>query len=216
MLRLFFASFIMLIFATTVVGQQVATRSEPIQSDAFANSLNLRLQTIQLALNEAQNLQSDLELTADQKSLLTELSKDYKQMVVSLNELEKTEGGMQVGLALMTGKLDVFEERLSSDILLPHQSTALRSMVFAKLVKAEGGDLISALSTYYPKQFQLEDSQKAKLKDIKKVARDKIERAKEELEEKIAEIVKETEEQVRSVLKPEQSELLTDLQGQGS
>jgi hypothetical protein len=183
------------------------------KDSALANSLNLRMHTMQLALTEARNLKSDLELVENQRDALDALAAEYGQMVQILMKLEKTENGMKEAVSLCLRKMDAFEETLSSDILLPHQSAELRKMVFAELVQDNGGNLISALAIYYPQQFDLDENQKRQMKDITLSSKEKIAKAKQEYEEKLGRIRLETENAVHNVLTPKQSKLLTELSG---
>ena len=188
------------------------SQNTPTEDAALVNELNFRLQTMRLAMSEAQNLDSDMELVDDQRGKLSTLTDDYKKMILSIKEFEKNDD-MQAGLAMCLTKMDTFEQRLSSDILLPHQSDALRTMVFTKLIKEQGGDLISTLAVYYPKQFQFTDAQEKRMDKIKTETAAKIAETKREFEEKLKKISADTRAEIHTVLTPQQSKTLTDLSG---
>jgi Spy/CpxP family protein refolding chaperone len=212
-MRIFLPVFILaLVFSSAAVAQDAASPSTAADS-ALANSLNLRLHSMQVALNESRNLKSELELVETQRDALETLSAEYGQMVQGLVKLEKTEGGMKEGISLCLRRMDDFEKTLSSDILLPHQSAELRKIVFAELVRDNGGNLISTLAVYYPQHFTLDKNQERGMKEITLSAKDKLAKAKREYEEKIKKIRTETESAVHEVLTPKQSKLLTKLSG---
>ena len=188
------------------------SQNTPTEDAALVNQLNFRLQTMQLAMSEAQNLDSDVELVDDQRVKLATLTDEYKKMIRSIKELEKADD-MQAGLAMCLTKLDTFEQRLSSDILLPHQSNALRTMVFTELIKEQGGDLVTTLATYYPKQFKLTDAQEKRMDKIRTTTATKIAEAKREFKEKLNRISADTKAEIHTVLTPRQSKALSDLSG---
>ena len=177
------------------------SQNTPTEDAALVNQLNFRLQTMQLAMSEAQNLDSDMELVDDQRVKLATLTDEYKKMIRSIKELEKADD-MQAGLAMCLTKLDTFEQRLSSDILLPHQSNALRTMVFTELIKEQGGDLVTTLATYYPKQFKLTDAQEKRMDKIRTTTATKIAEAKREFKEKLNRISADTKAEIHTVLTP--------------
>jgi len=131
-------------------------------------------------------------------------------MILSLKEYEKDDN-MRQGLALCLTTMDSFEHRLSSDILLPHQSTALQAMVFTKLMKEKGGDLISTLATYYPKQFSFTDAQKKRMDKIKTSTAAEVAEAKQEFNEELKKIAADAKKELHAVLTPQQSQTLTEL-----
>ena len=212
-MRIFLSVLILALVVPSAALAQDAASSNASSDVALANLLNLRLHSMQVALNETRNLKSDLELVDNQRDALEALSLKYAHMVQNLVKLEKTEGGMQESISLCLQKMDTFENTLSSEILLPHQSAELRKMVFAELVRNNGGSLISTLSVYYPQQFKLDKDQEKRMKEVTQSAKEKLAKAKKEYEEKIDKIRMETENAVHKVLSPKQSKLLTELSG---
>lgn len=201
-----------LVVSSATVAQDAASTNTASDS-ALANSLNLRLHTMQVALKQTRNLKSDLELVDNQRHALESLSLEYAQITQAIMKLDKTESGRKEGVSLCLKKMDAFEKTLTSDILLPHQSAELRKMVFAELVQNNGGNLISTLSVYYPQQFKLDKDQERRMKDVTQATKEKLAKAKEEYEEKIKKIRIETEKAVHKFLTPKQSKLLTELSG---
>ncbi len=183
------------------------------EKENLTNSLNLRLLTMQIALGEIRNLKSDLELVESQHQDLESLSKDYAKMVQSIMELEKKNSGTDDVVALCLQKMTGFENRLSSEILLPHQNSELRKMVFAKLVAENSDDWYTTLSTYYPAEFKLTEDQKRKMKQIKSSTTEEIAKAKKEFEEKLKKIRLAARNEIKDVLTPKQSKILSELTG---
>lgn len=181
------------------------------EEENLANSLNLRLLTMQIALGEIRNLKSDLELVESQHQDLESLSKDYAKMVQSLTEMDKKNAGDLVALCLQ--KMKGFEDKLSSEILLPHQNSELRKMVFAKLLADNSDDWYATLSTYYPAEFKLTEDQKRKMKQIKSSATEEIAKAKKEFDEKLKKIRLAARDEIKDVLTPKQSKILSELTG---
>lgn len=208
--------FLAVCFVVSVFSAHACSQdSETIVSENqdLTNSLNLRLQTMQIALGEVSNLKSDLELVESQRQSLESLSDDYNQMVKSLMKLEKDRSGSEEAIALCLRKMKDFENRLSSDILLPHQNSELRKMVFAKLVSENRDDWFATLSTYYPNEFQLTADQKRQMKKIKMLTTDKIAKAKLEFDKKLKGIRDDAKNEIRNVLTPKQAKILTELTG---
>ena len=182
------------------------------EDTAFLNQVNLRLRTMYLALDQHQNTDSSLELMDYQKEKLAELAEEFSEMQRSLGPLPKA-GDIQSRFGLFLGEMDSFERRLSSDILLPHQSTELATMVFTRMVKREGGNLISALTTHYPNSFQFSDDQKERMDKLKMSLNSKVREAKREFQEKLTKISSDAKTELRTILTPQQAQTLSDLTG---
>jgi hypothetical protein len=178
----------------------------------FINQVNLRIRTMQLALSEGQNPDSNLELVDDQRIELAKLAKDYSEMRQSMRELPKADD-VKDRFASLLSRMDAFERRLSSDILLPHQTSTLDTMVFDWLVKREQGNLVAALAEHYPNQFRFSDNQKKRIDKLKTSAREKIAEAKREFQEKLKKISADANTEMHAILTPHQSRTLVDLSG---
>ena len=203
---------LLLSLSTHAYGQDSETGGS-VEQQELANLLNLRLQTMQIALGEIRNLKSDLELVESQREGLETLSKDYAQMVQGIMQLEKGNAGTDESIALCLRKMKGFEDRLSSEILLPHQNSELRKMVFAKLVSENDEDWFATLSTYYPAKFKFTVDQQQQMKKIKSSTAKKIAKAKKEFDEKLEEIRDAARDEIQDVLTEKQSKFFAELSG---
>lgn len=179
--------------------------------DELAGSINRMGSTMQLVLDESERPNSKLELVGEQKAQLAELAKNFKQMILELNELDGDKDGIESSVALFFKKMDQFESTLHKDILLPHQSQALKAMVFAEFVRGNGGSMLRAISKYYSREFDLKDAQKKKLIVIEKRAANQVAEAKKRFKKELEKIAKKTNEDVRSVLTSKQEKALEEL-----
>ncbi|MEZ6095784.1 MAG: hypothetical protein R3C03_16395 [Pirellulaceae bacterium] len=205
--------FVLMLFLSSNAYCQDFETDSSATKQSVTNSLNLRLQTMQIALSEIENFKSDLELVDSQRQSLESLSMDYVQMVESLMKLEKENAESDEAIELCLRKMEGFEDRLSNEILLPHQNSELRKMVFAKLVSENDDDWFETLTIYYPAEFQLTERQKQKMKKIKSSTSEQIEKAKREFDEKLKDIREAAKAEIQDVLTPKQSEILAELSG---
>ena len=199
----------LVMFSSTTFSQATTAENAKLE---LLRELDYRMMMLHTATTETNDLDADLELVDYQKTELAKLSSDVKDMFLKIKQHEKDDN-MQEELAMGLTMMDTFEYRLSSEILLPHQSTALGSMVFNNLLKEKGGDLVSTLDTYYPKQFLFTDTQKKRLDEIKTSTAAEVEKAKREFREKLKKISAGAREKINAVLTPQQSQALSALSG---
>ena len=178
----------------------------------FVNKVNVRLRAMYLVLGELQNADSDLELVDDQRIELAKLAEDCREMERSAGKLPKT-GDIKDRFVKVLDRLDLFERRLSSDILLPHQSAVLDTMVFNELVRREGGNLITAISTHFGDGFQFSKNQTKRIGELKTSVNTKIAKAKKEFQEKLKKISTEAKTEFQTILTPKQSKMFSKLSG---
>ena len=176
----------------------------------FVNKVNGRLRAMYLALGELQNADSELELVDDQRIALANLAEDYRELERSAGKLPKT-GDIKERFVKVLDRLDMFERRLTSDILLPHQSAVLDTMVFNRMVTHEGGNLIAAISTHYGDDFKFSKNQTKRIGELRTSVDTKIAKARKEFQEKLKKISAEAKTEFRTILTPKQSKVLSEL-----
>lgn len=153
-----------------------------------------------------------LELVDDQNEKLAKLDDEYQRMIDEIQSLQGDEHATEARKLLFLKRMSTFQETLHTDILLPHQSAVLDSLVFAQFVKHHGGSILRAIKTYYTREFSLTDDQKKDLAKVEKQAAAKVAAAKEEFRKKLEKIANETNVDVRKLLSPEQVRTLDGLQ----
>jgi hypothetical protein len=209
MAKLLLMMLFLAMFSPSAVAQDAT--AENVELDLL-RQLDSRMMMLHTATTATKDLDGDLELVDYQKTELSKLGRDVEEMFLKIKEHEKN-GTMHAGVEMCLTMMDSFESRLSSEILLPHQTAALSSMVFNNLLKEKGGDLVSTLDTYYPKQFLFTDAQKKQLDEIKTSTAAEVEKAKREFREKLQNISAGAKKKINTVLTPQQSLALTKLSG---
>jgi hypothetical protein len=198
------------------VFSQTENESDPRKNEAFQNFLGLRICKFCIVANACNNPETTLELLDYQKDALKPVFDEYEQLNQDLRQVYE-EGGdaadKQAAMNSIVAKMELCDKQMTSDILLPHQTAELSSKAFAQMVDYKGGDLISTLQSFYPVQFELNNTQQTRMKEIKESAARKIAKAKRELQERLKEISTEVENEIRTVLTPNQSKLLSELAG---
>jgi len=200
---------LLVMFSSATHAQDATAENAEVE---LLHQLDSRMMMLHTATTATKDLDGDLELVDYQKTELAILGRDFKEMFLKIKEHEKDDN-MQAGLAMCLTMMDSFESRLSSEILLPHQTAALSSMVFNNLLKEKGGDLVSTLDAYYPKQFLFTDAQKKQLDEIKTSTAAEVEKAKREFREKLKTISADAKKKIDTVLTRQQSLALTKLSG---
>jgi hypothetical protein len=175
---------------------------------ALGASINRVLETIQIVLNEGEQPDSELELVDTQKEQLVALREDYKNMIREVQRLDNEENNTEAATAIVLAKTSSFEKTLFDEILLPHQSRVLKSMVFAKFVKDSGGNMLDAIAKFYPNEFKLDKQQKKRMQAIEDDVAKKVAKAKEKFKLELEKIAKEAQDEARSVLTVEQLKTL--------
>lgn len=155
---------------------------------------------------------ADLELVDDQKERLAKLNDEYQGMIEEIQRLQGVEGSIDATKLLFLKKMVAFQETLHSDILLPHQSDVLNSLVFSQFVNRRGGSMLRAIETYYTHEFGLTNEQKKEMEQIEKQAAEKVAAAKERFKKELEKIANETNNDVRQLLSPEQAKILDKFQ----
>ena len=169
--------------------------------------------SIQIVLNMDPAITTgQLELVHDQNENLAKLNDEYQRLIDEIQSLQGDEHASEAKKILFLDRMSTFHETLHTDILLPHQSNVLNSLVFAQFVKHHGGNTLRAINTYYTREFSLTDDQKRDLAKVEKQAAEKVAAAQEEFRKKLEEIANQTNADVRKLLSPKQVRTLDGLQ----
>lgn len=169
---------------------------------------------IQIVLKYSPQDEDQAIVLADQqKKQLAELDEEYQRMIDQIQSLGNSPDQREAKMALFTSKMMSLNKALHEDVLLPHQSAVVESLVFSKILQHHGGSLLKAIETYYRKQFGLTSRQKDDLKDIEENVAEKVAEAKKRYEKELEKIKQEARTEVNKVLTPKQRELLEKLDG---
>jgi|GEM_PF-5757329 len=162
--------------------------------------------SIQIALGMDTDISiSQLELIDEQKTMLEKLHEDYQNVVEDLIGAGDDNSTIEARRAIYRQQLARLQNTLDSKILLPHQSVVLQSKVFGRFLKHAGGSILKALESYYREEFALSDEQKKGMKEVEKVAGEKVSAAKERFKKELEQIAEEMRQDVRKVLTPDQA-----------
>ncbi len=201
---IFFVAF----FISDVLHAQDAVSEERAMMERLESSIQIVLK-MDPAIKTGQ-----LELVDDQNERLARLNDEYQKMIDEIQSLQGDENAIKARKLVFLKRMSTFQETLHNDILLPHQSTVLDSLVFAQFVKHHGGSILRAIKTYYTREFSLTDDQKRDLAKIEKQVAAKVAAAQEEFKKKLEQIANETNVDVRKLLSPEQVRTLDGLHDQ--
>ncbi|MDA7910415.1 hypothetical protein N9Z53_02005 [Mariniblastus sp.] len=202
--------FICAFFISNVLHGQDGVSKERAMMERLESSIQIIL-SYDPAISNA-----NLELVDDQKEKLAKLNDEYQKMIEEIVELQARgdEDSINASKRQFLKKMTTFQNTLHADILLPHQSDLLHSLVFAQFVKHRGGSILRAIETYYTREFGLTSEQKREMAQIDKQAAKKVAAAKERFRKELEKIANETNEDVRKVLSPEQAKTLDKFQKQ--
>ncbi|MDA7859044.1 hypothetical protein N9007_00475 [bacterium] len=199
---IFFVAF----FISDILHAQDAVSEERAMMERLESSIQIVLKM------DPATKTGQLELVDNQNESLAKLNDEYQKMIDEIQSLQGDEHAAEVSKLLFLKRMSTFQETLHTDILLPHQSDVLNSLVFSQFVKHHGGSILRAIKTYYTREFNLTDKQKRNLAKVEKQAEAKIAAAQEEFRKKLEEIANETNADVRKLLSPEQAKTLDGLQ----
>ncbi|MAJ46217.1 MAG: hypothetical protein CMJ57_02685 [Planctomycetaceae bacterium] len=199
---IFFVAFII----SDVLHAQDAVRGERAMMERLESSIQIILK-----MDPAVKT-GPMELVDDQHEMLAKLDGEYQTMIEELQSLPSDKKANEARKLLFLKRMSTLQEALHTDILLPHQSAVLESLVFAQFVQRHGGSILRAIKTYYTREFSLTHDQKKDLAKIEKQAAAKVLAAQEEFKKKLEEIANETNADVRKLLSPEQVRTLDKLQ----
>ncbi len=191
-----------LVFATVPA---IAQTNDDIEIAATLNRIST---TLRLAHRESGKTGSDLELVDEQKSQLTYLRSEYKELVQSYYQLETVEKNDRAALEQLVAGLPGLEQKLNDEILLPHQVQILRAKVFNKFVLEHNGNMLKAMASNYPHEFRLDDGQKKRLQEIEDRVSKEMEEVKKRFEREVLEIRDKASEDARKTLTMEQLKAL--------
>jgi len=138
--------------------------------------------SIQVILNyDPVETTARLELVGEQNKKLAKLNEEYQKMIEEIVALQARGDSQSIKASKLRflSRMTAFEQTLHSEILLPHQSDVLHSVVFANFVKNRGGSFLRTIEKYYADEFGLSSEQKKEMADIEKQATDKVAAAKQ-------------------------------------
>ena len=122
------------------------------------------------------------------------------------------EGRMEK-LKLVRESLRELERELTEEILLPHQTTALRQAEFARLLSERGGDYSRVITDYYGENFDLTKEQKRDIQELNNEAALEFQKVQQEYARKVQKIRAKTRTSLKNIFTPKQIELVERLSG---
>lgn len=201
-----FAGFTVAFLLSPLAGQEEAYDEVRAKFEKFESSIQ-----IVLKYDPVDDI-GKLELVEDQQKQLKALNEEYQSLIDQIKSLGDSPMESNAKMALFVQKMDSLTKTLNKEILLPHQSVLVESLVFSKILKHRGGSWLAAIQTYYRDQFNLSDKQKEEFKTIEKKVGEEIAEAKEKFLKEVEQIKLDAKKDINAVLEPEQKQLLERLE----
>ena len=187
-----------------------AAQAQQEQSDEIASRLNRIVAALRVARVESSNVSSKLDIVPEQAEQIAALTVDYKAMLQEYAAFIDNDN-QPAALSIMASNMPRFENRLHSEILIPHQSELLTKLVFADLLKSAGGNLLRSISTNYAKEFGLTDDQNKKMLEIEKRVTKEVAEAERKFKKELERIATTARGDAEKTLSPRQLETLSRL-----
>lgn len=200
-MRLFAFSLCLLLFPPAANGQQQDASVE------IMGRMNRIISSLRVARVEAAKKSSELELVAEQTKQLENLLAEYKAML-KIFDTHINNDDQSAAMSLMATNLPTLENRMHSEILLPHQSGHMEKLVFADLLKQSGGNLLRTISKNYSKEFALSNEQSQSLHKISDKTKEQLAEAERRYKEEIKKIRTNARSEIEKTLSPKQLKML--------
>lgn len=181
-------SVLLIVFFTNPCLGPAQESSQTLDSTSKKLALNRLIASLRVAHKESMQSSSELELVDQQRRDLKDLRGEYEIAVKEFYRLESIENDEKAATRFLAERIPEMERKLNKKILLPHQAKILRTKVFDDLLLKHDGNLLQMLAHNYPDEFTLDDSQRAKLKEIEKRVESAIDKLKKQFEKDLQSI----------------------------
>lgn len=173
------------------------------------HALNQRMsETLSVVRSEFRRSDSPLELVDSQKADIEELLDSYKEFVQRFAELSDEDRHSAVGGGMIIVEVGSLSTKLTEDILLPHQTELLNAMVFARSIKKFGDNPVRAIITRHADEFEFDEQQLKKLREIQKETTGEIDAIRKKYEKEIEEVRSRAKSEIKKTLTKKQLGLL--------